>query len=61
MEKVVRVVSLDQLDEANVNLSYWLSREPSERIEAVEILRRLVDEGSARLQRVARVVQRESR
>lgn len=61
MEKVVRVVGLDQLDEAGVNLSYWLSREPSERIEAVEILRRLVDEGSARLQRVARVVQRDSR
>ena len=40
---------------------YWLSRSPEERIAAVELLRRQRHGSSARLQRVARVVQRARR
>lgn len=39
------------------DLAYWLSKEPSERVMAVEELRRNFHGSSARLQRAARVIQ----
>jgi hypothetical protein len=40
------------------DLQYWLTRPPAERVAAVDYLRRVYYGASARLQRVARVVQR---
>ncbi len=40
------------------DLTYWLSKEPSERVMAVEELRRNYYGASDRLQRSARVIQR---
>jgi hypothetical protein len=39
------------------DLEYWLERDPAERIEAVEFLRRQLYGSSIRLQRTARVVE----
>ena len=47
--------------QAKLDLEYWLSRTPEERVEAVEILRRQFYGNSARLQRVARVIKRAPR
>jgi hypothetical protein len=58
IQKVVKKADLRDFDEIRENLAYWLSKTPEERVEAVEILRRQRDGDSARLQRVARVVQR---
>jgi hypothetical protein len=55
IEKVVRKADLASFSEPKENLAYWLSRSPSERVEAVEELRRQRHGDSARLQRVARV------
>jgi hypothetical protein len=40
---------------------YWLSRTPEERLEAVELMRRIIygDEAAKRLQRVLEITQRE--
>ena len=56
--KVVRKADLEHFSEVQENLAYWLSRTPSERLEAVELLRRQRDRNSDRLQRVARVIER---
>ena len=58
IEKVVRKHDLKDFDEIKDNLAYWLSKTPEERVEAAEILRRQHLGSSARLQRVARVIQR---
>jgi hypothetical protein len=55
IEKVVRKADLASFSEPEENLAYWLSRTPSERVEAVEKLRRQRHGDSGRLQRVARV------
>jgi hypothetical protein len=49
--------------QAKLDLEYWLSRTPEERVEAVEILRRQFYgvAATARLQRVVRVIKREPR
>ena len=59
IRKVVRRGKLTE--QAAGDLAYWLSRPPAERIEAVEILRRQHDGSAARLQRVARVLERPRR
>jgi hypothetical protein len=58
IKKVVKKGDLSSLSEVKEDLAYWLSRTPSERVEAVEYLRRQRDGSTARLQRVARVIER---
>jgi len=58
IEKVVKKADLKDFDEVKENLAYWLSKTPAERIAAVEYLRSLHGETSARLQRTVRVIQR---
>jgi len=60
IKKVVTRRALDDPSAAAADLAYWLSRPPEERIEALERLRRQFYGNSARLQRVARVIQRSS-
>lgn len=55
--KIINKTSLKDLS-AKDNLSYWMSRPPDERIAAVEYLRKQTDGSTARLQRVAKVIQR---
>ena len=59
IEKVVKKATLSEFDEVKENLRYWLSKTPEERISAIEVLRRQHIGATARLQRVARVIQRE--
>jgi hypothetical protein len=61
MQRVVRKGKLREVSEVKDNLSYWLSKTPEERVEAVEYLRRRLHGSSARLQRSARVIQRSQR
>ena len=58
IQKVVRKGKLSEFDEIKENLAYWLSRTPEERVETIEILRRQYYGNTARLERVARVIQR---
>jgi hypothetical protein len=58
IKKVVTIKNLDEKNDSLDDLKYWLSKSPGERIAAVEFLRRQFHGGSARLQRVARVIQR---
>ena len=58
IRKVIRKANLRDFSEAKENLSYWLSKDPEERVGAVEYLRRTLHGSSARLQRYARVIQR---
>jgi hypothetical protein len=57
MAKVVRIRKLDS-DTRREDLTYWLTRSPVERIAVVESLRKQFHGSAARLQRIARVVQR---
>ena len=59
VEHVVRKVPLNQ-SSIQVDLSFWLDKAPEERLAAIEQLRQQIDGSTARLQRVARVVQRPS-
>lgn len=52
------VTSFDDESARNPALAHWLSRPPTERLAAVEFLRRQLIEPGARLQRVLRVVER---
>ena len=58
IEKVINKANLREFSEIKENLSYWLSKKPEERVEAVEYLRRTMHGSSAKLQRTARVIQR---
>ena len=55
--KVASLHHLDSFSEIKENLQYWLSRPASERLEAVDYLRRQVNGNTERLQRTARVIQ----
>lgn len=57
IEKVVKKLDLKKDSSIKEDLAYWLSKTPEERISAIEILRRQHHGSSARLQRVARVIQ----
>ena len=57
IEKVMKKGALGG-EHVKTDPAYWLSRRPSERIEAVEILRKQSVEGSTRLQRTIRIVKR---
>jgi hypothetical protein len=54
------VVNRVKLQEGDSELQYWLSRDPAERIAAVEIIRQRVfggtDEARQELQRVCRII-----
>ena len=56
------VVNRVKLHEGGSELQYWLSRDPAERIAAVEIIRQRVfggaDETRQGLQRVCRIIRR---
>jgi hypothetical protein len=56
------VVNRVKLQEGDSELQYWLSRDPAERIAAVEIIRQRVfggtDETRQGLQRVCRIIRR---
>jgi hypothetical protein len=58
IEKSVKVVHLKAHDSVVENLMFWLKKPVEERISAVEYLRRQFHGSTARLQRVATVVQR---
>ncbi len=55
-----KIIKKDVLDDNSdtTNLAYWLPKSHSERIEAVEILRRQFDGSAEGLQRTLRVIQR---
>jgi len=59
IEKVVRKLDLKSASSAREDLAYWLGKTPEERIAAIEFLRRQYHGSSERLQRVARVIQRQ--
>jgi hypothetical protein len=61
IQKVVTRRSLRQLSSAKEDVAYWLSKTPEERIATVDFLRRQYYGRTARLQRVARVIQRPHR
>ncbi len=58
LQKIVKKYSLrEHLNEGVKNdLKYWLSKSPSERIEAVEFLRRQFHGNTGRLQRVIKII-----
>ena len=56
-KRVVKVTSLDEIEEER---KYWLSKSPSERIEAIEINRRMIygqDRVASRLQRLLEIAE----
>lgn len=61
MEKKVRKFEIGKYSEINENLAFWLARKPSERVAAVEQLRRQRHGNTGRLQRTITVIQRASR
>ena len=60
IEKTIRKLHRSDLT-PQLDLEYWLLKMPEERLEAVDRLRSEYHGESARLQRVARVIQRASR
>ena len=61
IEKVVTKFGLGDSATSQTDLAYWLKKTPEERVAAVDYLRRQSYGTTARLQRVARVIQRSSR
>jgi len=57
ISKVVKKIDMKKDDSIKEDLKYWLEKDPSERISAVEYLRRQFHGNSDRLQRIARVTQ----
>lgn len=55
IEKVVTVTDLEE-SSAKDDLSFWLSRLPVERLEAVDILRQRVFDVPAQMERILKVV-----
>jgi hypothetical protein len=57
---IQKVINIRNAAESSIkiDLAYWQSRSPEERISAVEILRRQYYGGSERLQRVSRIADR---
>lgn len=61
LEKVVKKRTLNDPGAAQRDLDYWLSKRPSERVAAVDFLRKQYYGRVPRLQRIARVVERAQR
>jgi hypothetical protein len=58
IKKVVKIKDLKENDSGLDDLKFWLSKPPEERVATVDYLRRQYHGSTARLQRVARVIQR---
>ena len=58
IQKTVIIKELNCNDSIQDDLKFWLSKSYEERVSTVEYLRRQNDGSTARLQRVARVIQR---
>lgn len=58
IRKIVTKLTLKEASSTEQDLTYWLSKTPEERVEALEYLRRQFHGNTARLQRTARVIQR---
>ena len=58
IQKVVKVKNFKENNSAIEDLEYWMSKTREERLSTVEYLRRQYHGNTARLQRVARVIQR---
>jgi hypothetical protein len=58
IKKVVKKTDLMKNNSIKEDLTYWLAKDPIERVSVVENLRRQYHGNSDRLQRVARVTQR---
>ncbi len=61
IKKTVKKLTAQEASSSKTDLAYWLTKTPAERVEAVDYLRGQYHEGSTRLQRVARVIQRTQR
>jgi hypothetical protein len=61
IKKILKRTHLTDLSNLDEDLKYWLRQPAKDRLAAVEILRNQIYGRSARLQRVARVIQRPSR
>ena len=61
IQKIVKKHRLQERATTQDDLAYWLSKTPEERVATVDYLRRQYYGNAARLQRVARVVQRPPR
>jgi hypothetical protein len=61
IDKTVTKRNLRNVSGAAEDLAYWLGKTPEERVATVDTLRRQYYGSSARLQRVARVIQRPQR
>ena len=58
IQKTVKTKNLLRNDSIADDLKFWLSKSPEERVSAVEYLRRQYHGNTARLQRIAKVIQR---
>ena len=58
IRKTVNKFRADGYSEIRQNLRYWISRQPEERLAAVDLLRRQLYGDTKGLQRIARVIQR---
>lgn len=58
IKKVIRKGRLHSIQSAGEDLAYWLTRPAEERVATVDYLRKQYYGNTARLQRVARVIQR---
>lgn len=61
IRKVAARLTLKEASLSGKDLAYWLSKTPEERLSAVEFLRKQRYGDTARLQRIARIVQRTQR
>jgi len=61
VEKVVTKVGLRESSDAQFDVAHWVKKSPEDRVSTVEYLRQQFYGSAARLQRVARVIQRSSR
>jgi hypothetical protein len=61
IQKIVKKYRLQDRAATQDDLVYWLSKTPEERVATVDYFRRQYYGNAARLQRVARVVQRPPR
>lgn len=61
LKKIVRKKRLGDPADAHDDLGYWLKQPARDRLAAIDILRNQAYGSTARLQRVARVIQRPSR
>ena len=57
IQKVFKIKKIKDHDSITEDLRFWLKKSPEERVSTIEYLRRQYHGSTARLQRVARVIQ----